>query len=122
MTREKLPERRQGITEHLEFKRPGKDDIGFAVTFNWEDGGRVREVFALAFKEGADLQSMLHHSCILTSVALQSGRTMAELAHSLGEENPARIPGSIMGLIVRAGVVIDEQRGFIRKTVETEPE
>lgn len=113
--RERLPDRRQGLTEHLTFRRKDKDDVHFAVTFNWEDHARVKEVFALAFKEGTDLQTMLHHACIVTSVALQHGARMSDLAHALGEDDPGKMPTSIMGLIVRAGVAIDEQRGFVRR-------
>lgn len=113
MTRDRLPDRRQGITEVLTYRKGEEREVPFQVTFNWQDGGQVGEVFALAFKEGTDLQSLLHHSCIITSVALQHGANMADLAHALGEDDPEHKPTSIIGLIIRAGVAIDVQRGFL---------
>jgi hypothetical protein len=112
MSRDRLPNRRQGITEILTYRKDEEGEKQFSVTFNWAEGGQVREVFALVFKVGTDLQGMLHQACIITSVALQSGSTMADLARVLGETDRTRRPASIMGLIVRAGVTIDEQRGF----------
>lgn len=114
----KLPERRQGITEVLTYRKDEPGEVKFATTFNWEDGGKVKEVFCLAFKEGTDLRTLLHHACMVVSVALQSGNSMAGLAKVLGEDNPERPVGSILGLIVRAGVTIDVQRGFPAQAME----
>ena len=110
MTRERLPARRQGFTENLIHRKGEENEIKFAATFNWQEHGRLREVFCLAAKEGSDMRTMLHHACIITSVALQHGATMDKIAHALGEDDTSRKPGSIIGLIVRAGVVIDQQR------------
>ena len=109
MTRDRLPDRRQGVTEILIHRRDQPGEVEFSATFNWEEGGKVREVFCLAFKEGTDLQCLLHHVCISLSLGLQHGATMADYAHALGEEDRETPPTSILGLLVRAGVVIDEQ-------------
>lgn len=118
MMRDKLPPRRQGVTEMLTYRKDEPGEVGFAVTFNWEDvfegekNTNLREVFCLAFKEGADMRTLLHHACIIASVGLQHGATMADFAHAMGEDDPAKKPGSILALIMRAGAVIDERRGF----------
>jgi hypothetical protein len=117
-TREKLPDRRCGVTEVLTYRKDEPNEVEFATTFNWEEGGRVREVFCLAFKEGTDMRTLLHHACIITSVALQCGATMHGLAKALAEEDPERKPASILALIIRAGVTIDEHRGFARPRQE----
>ena len=121
MTRARLPERRQGETVTLVYHLASGGEIAFAATFNSDESGRVREVFCLAFKEGTDLRTLLHHACIVTSVALQHGATMHGLAHALGEENTEILPASIMALIVRAGVVVDEKNGFGRPNLEAQP-
>lgn len=111
--REKLPDRRQGITEKLIFRHNEPGELRFHTTFNWEEGGPVREVFCdLPFKEGADMREQMKQVCIVTSVALQSGHTMADLARVAGEDDVAQKPRSIIGLIIRAGVIVDERRGF----------
>lgn len=112
MTRDRLPDRRQGVTEKLTYRKDQPAEIELSATFNWEDRGRVKEAFCLAFKEGTDLRTLLHHACIIASVGLQHGASMADFAKAMGEDNPERPPGSILALIMRAGVTIDAQRGF----------
>ena len=116
MIRQRLPNRRQGVTEPLTYRKDEPGEVRFHVTYNWPDGEPIREVFCMAFKEGTDLRTLLHQACIITSVALQQGETMAGLAHTLGEDKADREPGSILGLIVRAGAVLDEANGFVRET------
>lgn len=123
MNRQRLPSRRQGVTEPLTYRKGEPCEVRFDVTFNWEEGGDwrtrgpVREVFCMAFKEGTDLRTLLHHACIMTSIALQRGETMAGLAHTLGEGDPNCKPGSILGLIVRAGAAVDAANGAIGRAV-----
>lgn len=106
--RARLSNRRQGVTETLTYRKGEPGEIAFDATFNWDAGGPVKEAFCLAFKEGTDIRTLLHHACIIMSIALQHGATMADLAKGLGEDDPASKPGSILALIVRAGVAIDE--------------
>lgn len=106
--REKLPPRRLGITERLTFRPGAAGEVTFDVTFGYETGGPVRECFCMPFRVGTDLQDLLHQGCIFISVALQSGQSMADLARIAGEDNPSSSAHSHLGLIVRAGVVLDD--------------
>lgn len=112
MTRERLPDRRQGVNENLIYRKDQPDQVKFAATLNWREEDRIKEVFCLVAKAGSTLQSLLHHACIIASVGLQHGATMADFAHAMGEDDPEAAPNSILALIVRAGVVIDTERGF----------
>lgn len=116
--REKLPNRRHGVTVRLCYRKD-LDELAFDATFgfdptvNWPVGARVREVFCeLPFKEGADVRALADQACIVMSIALQSGSTMASLAHTLGEDDLEQRPCSLLGLIVRAGMMLDAERGF----------
>lgn len=115
--REKLPDRRRGYRVQLCYRKGEEGEILFHATFNWQEGGRVREVFCeLPFKEGAHMRGLVAHACIVASVALQSGATMASLARTLVEEDLKQKPRSLIGLIVRAGAAIDVERGFASET------
>lgn len=119
--RQRLPNRRQGYAQNLIFRAGEPGEIHLDATFDWEETGgwrnkgRIREVFCLAFKEGTDLQSLLHHGCIMISVALQYGATMGDIAHAMGESDLAKKPRSIFGLIVRAGARLDVEHGFLQR-------
>lgn len=115
--RTRLHDRRQGETVTLEHTTAAGHIIEFDATFNPGADGRIAEAFCLAFKEGADLRHLLHHACIIASVGLQYGATMADFAHAMGEDNPAHKPGSFMGAIVRAGAALDAEYGFVRAVV-----
>lgn len=111
--REKLPDRRQGVTVKLRYRKDEEGEIAFDATFNWQESGRVREVFCeLPFKEGAHIRGLVDHACIAISVALQRGATMASLARTLVEDDLEQRPGSLIGLIVRTGMVLDMEHGF----------
>jgi hypothetical protein len=106
--REKLSPRRLALTERLTFRSGLPGEVKFDVTFGYEPGGPVKECFCLAFKIGADRQDEMHQACIAISVALQSGQSMSDLARIMGEDDPALPPHSMIGLIVRAGVMLDD--------------
>jgi hypothetical protein len=106
--REKLSPRRLALTERLIFRPATAGEFAFNVTFGYEPGGPVREVFCQTLKVGTDLRDLLHQGCILISVALQSGQSMSDLAHIMGEDDAATLPQSMFGLIVRAGVMLDD--------------
>lgn len=107
--REKLPPRRQGVTVPMAYTLASGYQIDFVVTYNFNAEHKVKECFCLPFKTGTDLQNLLHHACIVTSMVLQHGSTMSSLARTMGEDEPARSPQSILGLIVRAGVELDRE-------------
>jgi hypothetical protein len=106
--REKLSPRRVGITERLTFRPGVPGEVTFDVTFGYELGGPVKEAFTLAFKLGSDYQDLMHQACMLLSIALQSGQSMADIARVMGEDNPGNPAHSMIGLVVRAGVVLDD--------------
>lgn len=106
--RRRLPQRRIGTTIDLEYVLPNGNKVAFSATFNRGDDGNIAEAFCQAFQEGSELRHLLHHNCIIASVALQHGATMASLAHAMGEDHP-KAPGSFMGAIVRAGAALDRE-------------
>jgi hypothetical protein len=106
--REKLSPRRLGITERLTFRPGTLDEITFDATYGFEPGGPVKECFTLAFKVGSGIQDMMHQACTGLSIALQSGQSMSDLARIMGEDHPEFPPHSPVGLVVRAGVMLDD--------------
>jgi hypothetical protein len=124
--REKLSPRRLGITERLTFRPGVPGEVTFDVTFGYELGGPVKEAFTLAFKLGSDYQDLMHQACIALSIALQSGQSMSDIARVMGESDPAQPPHSMIGLVVRAGVVLDDwlmaQHALVRGPTPTTPE
>jgi hypothetical protein len=110
MTREPLPPRRDGASVDLVQGLADGNSVRFTATYGFDAARQVREVFCLSQKSGTDLQSLLHQACIAISVGLQHGATMEELLHTLGEDNSALHPRSIIGTIVRAGAVLDAER------------
>lgn len=110
-----LDDRRQGETLTLTYERTRGRAISFDATFNPGADGRIAEAFCLAFQEGADLRHLLHHACIIASVGLQYGATMADFAHAMGEDDLSKAPGSFMAVIARAGAALDAENGFTRE-------
>lgn len=107
--REKLSHRRLHLTEPLTFyPLSGDNPVRFDVSFGFEPGGPVRECFSLDFKVGSDRQGEVHIACIIISVALQCGQSMSDLARIVGESDPGVPPQTMLGLIIRAGVQLDD--------------
>jgi hypothetical protein len=107
--REKLSHRRLHLTESLTFyPLSGDNPVRFDVSFGFEPGGPVRECFSLDFKVGSDRQGEVHIACIIISVALQCGQSMSDLARIIGESDPGVAPQTMLGLIIRAGVTLDD--------------
>lgn len=105
--REMLPPHRAAETIEMTVKL-GNNDIHFAATFGFNERGEVKELFCLAFKTGTDLQTLLHQSCMVISLALQHGASTAELARILGEDDQSP-PRSIIGAMIRTGVMLDQE-------------
>ena len=93
MTRLRLPNRRQQWSET--FVWPAAPDRGraYALGVGFTPDGAVREVFLTSPKNkgGSDLEGLLNHACILASLLLQHGASLAEVARTLGCE------ASVMG-------------------------
>ena len=108
MTRNDLPNRRHGVTMPVTFK-----NHEFAVTYNRDDDGIIREAFMRATKEGNDLSALLTDGCIAMSMLLQHGETMDSLAAAFGEDRQEREssgpPSSALGAIARAGAALERE-------------
>lgn len=96
-----LPTRRPSVALQAEWG-------GHAITVSagyHPDTGAISEVFADAPK-GGHMQATLADSCVLISIALQHGVTVAELSKSLAREpdllrgNGETLPASPVGTIL----------------------
>lgn len=114
MAREKLPQRRHGVTMPVILERPGGNPTKFDVTFNFGEDGRVKEAFMRSTKEGNDFSSLMIDACVALSMLLQHGETMASLLKSFAQytvvENGVDVPlpTSALGAIARAGADLDD--------------
>lgn len=108
MTRTPLSNRRGAISQRMTFAPAGAEPVVFEATYGLDRNGIIREVFCKPFRVGVDMQLILRQASIGFSVALQHGATMTELAHAMGEDDPQASPRSILGLMVRAGAVLDD--------------
>lgn len=110
--RVKLPDRRPAVRLRMKWEDNQKNLHIADVSFGFDKAGAIREVFCLAKKEGSDLQGLVHDACIVTSIALQRGARVAELAKSFGElrtegQETGR-PASVMGYLLRLGASIEQ--------------
>lgn len=85
MSRRALPDRRPNETVDL----PWQHGV-FTVTLGYDEGGHVREAFLDGHKIGSDAEALLDDACVLLSLALQRGETVAALADALGWEAGTR--------------------------------
>lgn len=74
MTRQRLPNRRNGYTHKLIV---GGQSL-FLRTGEYEDGS-LGEIFVSLGKEGDLISSLINSFCIVTSIALQSGTPLEDL-------------------------------------------
>jgi hypothetical protein len=111
--RTKLPYRRMSIRETIIFEFSAKSAREFEVTFGLDQQGAIREIFCAGGHTQSDLQDILNDACIATSIALQHGARIADLAKSFGEtreegadSGPSSSP---IGAIARAGAVLEAE-------------
>jgi hypothetical protein len=99
--RDRLPDRRPGVTAHVVHPLAGGGQLKVLVTFGFDkETWTVREMFCASFKEGSDNQSLVVDACILLSKALQSGDTLESMKSSLCT------PPSLIGSMIDAGLEI----------------
>lgn len=85
MTRTRLPDRRPSVNLPVVW-RTDTGEQQFVLTAGYSpDTGALAEVFySDGQKTGSQLQHTVQDACVLISVALQHGVTVAELARSIG--------------------------------------
>ncbi len=113
MPRQRLPERRDTRTGTLDW---AGFDFKFHVTVGFRADGRAAEVFAVGPKPGTELRATIEDGCVMASLLLQHGYTLAHIAGKLskaGEDGP----GSAVAAIVRFAEGLEA--GF-RADVETQ--
>lgn len=113
MSRERLPNRRQGISRSLEWRGQRID-----VTIGFDQAGEAREVFInSAGKIGAELRMILDDAAVLISLCLQHGIDALALYRSLGREShtvtgePSDDPSSVLGEIVSTIINTEHHHG-----------
>ncbi|HEY2010550.1 MAG TPA: hypothetical protein VGH23_16290 [Rhizomicrobium sp.] len=113
--RKRLPNRRPAVRQQMKWQDSQGNDKVADVSFGFGPDGKIREVFCIAAKDGSDMQSLVHDACIATSIVLQRGHSIADLAKSFGElreeGQPVGKPASIMGALARLGAAVERQVG-----------
>ena len=113
--RTRLPNRRRSIRETVRHQFSSGNEHEFEVTFGFDSAGAVREVFCAGAHTQSDMQGIIHDACIATSIALQFGASIRDLAKSFGELRdegaPDGPPASPIGAIARAGAAIEAAFG-----------
>jgi hypothetical protein len=93
--RQRLHNRRKSLTSNLQWK-----SVKLVVTYGFDDNEEIREIFINAAKTGEDIEVMMNDAATAFSIALQSGRTPAELYKSMRRDKRSR-PASILGFVLR---------------------
>jgi hypothetical protein len=111
--RTRLPNKRDHIVCTVPFKDARGNKHEYRVGFGPDSTGTIWEVFCSDGKSGSDRQSMIHDGCILMSLALQHGASIADIAHSMSElteedQSGAR-PASPFGAIAEAGAALEQE-------------
>ncbi|HEX4302860.1 MAG TPA: hypothetical protein VHZ78_08700 [Rhizomicrobium sp.] len=96
------------MTIHMTHSVRGQPDVEFDATYGFDAAVRIREVFCKPLKLGSDQQLMLRQASMLMSIALQRGASIEELAHVLGEDENDKPARSVIGLMARAGVTLEQ--------------
>jgi hypothetical protein len=95
MTRQRLPDRRPGMTTLLVH-----NDRSYSVTIGFDVASdRVGEVFTHGAKVGSSMDAILDDACITLSLLLQHGIEPSSLASSMGRLGDGKTPASIIGAL-----------------------
>src|SRR5829696_6794658 len=81
--RRRLPNRREAITESIEFASGNGRFTRYEATVGFDELGRPKEIFLFGAKDGTDMASVLADTAVALSVALQHGVTAAAMAASI---------------------------------------
>lgn len=106
--RQKLPERRPSITDHVKF-----GSAVYTLTLGFDPSGRALELFCHGPKIGSDLEALLDDICVTGSRLLQHGDTLKDWAKSLGRESidPNADAASLLGFIVQKAAEMEQEVG-----------
>lgn len=103
--RQRLPNRRECVTEEIEVARPGAMPASYLATIGFE-GAAPREIFLTGAKAGTEMAAILSDAAVALSVALQCGVPVTALAHSVArteeaDGGPASVIGAALDLLAR---------------------
>lgn len=108
MTRKRLPDRRPSTNLSIAWAtEAGEHQVTLTAGFDPATGALAEVFYSDGQKTGSQLQHTMQDACVIISIALQHGVTVAELAHSLG-----RVP--LWGRMAPAspiGAIIDALEG-----------
>lgn len=88
MTRERLTEERDGRTGKFHFRQApdGEEVRGYVMTGTYPDG-RLGEVFIVLDRAGSTLRGFCDAAATMTSIRLQRGETIEEIAQKMLRTN-----------------------------------
>lgn len=104
-TRRRLPDRRPSLTVEMD-----RDGLPWRLSFGFDGGGRVCEVFLDGAKIGSDLEALADDAGVMASLLLQSGMSAKALARHLGNEG-GRGAASVLGAALQSAAAIEEEFG-----------
>ena len=101
MTRQRLPNRREQVTEEIRWLEPGGQL--YKVSIGLDDERIVREIWIRSTKIGSDMEALLDDACVLVSRLLQNGAPLEVIVRTLGREgaDPSSPSASILGYALK---------------------
>jgi hypothetical protein len=103
--RRRLPNRRQAITETIQFAAANGRLARYEASVGFDELGRPKEIFLFGAKDGSDMAAALADTAVALSVALQHGVSAQSMAVSTARVSPADgsragMPASIIGAVL----------------------
>lgn len=101
--RRRLPNRRQAVTETIEFAAGDGRVVQYEATIGFGELGQPKEIFLFGAKAGTDMAAVLADTAVALSVALQHGVAAEAMAMSISRIEPADgsaragMPASVIG-------------------------
>ena len=101
--RRRLPNRREAVTETIEFAAGDGRVVRYEATIGFDELGQPREIFLFGAKAGTDMAAVLADTAVALSVALQHGVGAKAMAMSISRTPPplgslhGGMPASVVG-------------------------
>lgn len=100
--RRRLPNRREAVTESIEFFAGDGRIARYEAAVGFDELGRAKELFLSGAKAGSDMAATLADTAVALSVALQHGVSATSMAVSIARVAPADglragTPASVVG-------------------------